>query len=587
MNIKFPDNKSYDFELGTPIVILGANGSGKTRFSIELEKNNSKLTKSDNSNGKILVHRISAQKNLNINPSIRINDLDSSRNSVVYGNELGDADKFFRKYNNKPATWLANDYDGILSFLFAQSHKELYDNHERDKKLFHEKRERYPIITTVTETAASIWNDLMPHRRIDFSSSKVNAYYKEANYSGEEMSDGERMVLYIICQVILLEKNSILIIDEPELHIHKAILYRLWDKLESYRPDCIFIYITHDLDFASSRNTDKSIWIKSFDGKSWEYEFLEINKYSDIPQSLFYEIVGTRQNIIFVEGTSDSYDFMLYKEFFHDQNYHIIPCGSCKNVIKYTRSKDIYSKFTTINVYGLIDRDFRTENEINKLMKDGIFCLNVAEVENLFVVPDLLDIMEIQLGCNKGSAQSAKNFIQELFSKRKESQIQESFIQEINHKLSTYKISDKKATIPEIKSFFDVNFSEEKIKDILSEKQTLFDQTKEVDDILKIFNHKGLSKSIGSQFEITGKNYPQRVINIIKENKNDIKKDIFSVLSKYIPNIEEESKSISEFLNNSNNPPKTENINDEAIYQSEKRDNRISQNDGSFTVDWS
>ena len=65
------------------------------------------------------------------------------------------------------------------------------------------------------------------------------------------MSDGERAVLYLIVQVLCIPDNKKLIIDEPELHLHGSIMNRLWKGLEQVRPDCLFIYITHDTDFAA------------------------------------------------------------------------------------------------------------------------------------------------------------------------------------------------------------------------------------------------------------------------------------------------------------------------------------------------
>ncbi|MCR5461204.1 MAG: hypothetical protein K6F51_15175, partial [Acetatifactor sp.] len=76
-------------------------------------------------------------------------------------------------------------------------------------------------------------------------------------------------------------------------------------------------------------------------------------------------------------------------------------------------------KLQSIEVYGIIDRDFRGDHEIDMLKADGIYTLGVAEVENLFVVPELLDIIERILGCDTGTAEAAKQFIVELFDKLK------------------------------------------------------------------------------------------------------------------------------------------------------------------------
>ena len=50
-----------------------------------------------------------------------------------------------------------------------------------------------------------------------------------------------------------------LIIDEPELHVHRSIMDRLWDELEGARPDSVFVFITHDLEFAASRTAKNSL----------------------------------------------------------------------------------------------------------------------------------------------------------------------------------------------------------------------------------------------------------------------------------------------------------------------------------------
>lgn len=90
-----------------------------------------------------------------------------------------------------------------------------------------------------------------------------------------------------------------MIIDEPELHLHKALMVRLWNRLEEERTDCTFIYITHDLDFAVSKIASKTIWIKSYQNNNWNWELLEPN--GVIPENLYLEVLGSRKPILFVE----------------------------------------------------------------------------------------------------------------------------------------------------------------------------------------------------------------------------------------------------------------------------------------------
>lgn len=79
----------------------------------------------------------------------------------------------------------------------------------------------------------------------------------------------------MIGQCLISPENTVIVIDEPEIHLHKSIMYKLWDKIEEFCPTKTFIYITHDLDFAASRKEATKIWIKSYDGKdAWELNII-------------------------------------------------------------------------------------------------------------------------------------------------------------------------------------------------------------------------------------------------------------------------------------------------------------------------
>lgn len=42
-------------------------------------------------------------------------------------------------------------------------------------------------------------------------------------YNSSEMSDGERVIFYLIGQCLAVPENGIIVIDEPELHLHKSV----------------------------------------------------------------------------------------------------------------------------------------------------------------------------------------------------------------------------------------------------------------------------------------------------------------------------------------------------------------------------
>ena len=456
--------------------------------------------------------------------------------NLFWGNPDQYATKLGNRFGSNPATFLLDDFNKALSLLFSEENKELQLAHQQYKQAIKENALHPEPITTVVEKATEIWNELLPHRKIDLTGNGVHVNYEGQRYHGKEMSDGERVMLYMICQVLVQRPNTLLIIDEPELHIHKSVVDKLWSRLESERNDCVFMYITHDLNFALSRNEAKVLWIKSYSGSDWEYEFLDGADFEDIPETLLYEIIGTRQKVLFVEGTKNSYDYYLYQEIYKDKGYHVIPCGGCQEVIRLVKAKRTYEKLNAINVYGIVDRDFRTEGEISALRCDGIYCLNVAEVENLFVVPELLDIMEKALACESGAAQQAKEFINDLFCKNKDNQIMLALSQEMKYQLSLFELGKQKLTPKEIKNRIDLKYSEQNIAKFLDEKQQIFDGADTIEKILAVFNFKDMSKKVGGNFGIKGRDYPQRVLNLLRSKRSE-KEAILEALGKYTPEL--------------------------------------------------
>ena len=120
------------------------------------------------------------------------------------------------------------------------------------------------------------------------------------------MSDGERVAFYLLGQVLCAPTDAIVVIDEPEIHLHRAIQVALWDEAEKSRPDCTFVYITHDLEFAGARSAARKIWVKSFDGSSWTWD--EVEPQEDLPDHLVFQVLGSRRPVLFVEGEANSLD---------------------------------------------------------------------------------------------------------------------------------------------------------------------------------------------------------------------------------------------------------------------------------------
>lgn len=154
------------------------------------------------------------------------------------------------------------------------------------------------------------------------------------------------------------------------MHIHVSLIKRLFDLIENERPDCVFIYLTHSIDFAFSRQNAKKIWAKSYEDGKWDYEIL--NGAMPIPEQLYLEVLGSRLPVIFIEGDDSSIDYEIYSQVFSD--YTLKPVNSCTKVIQIAKSFNDAFEIHRIHSYGIIDRDRRDKVDINNLVSKIYGC---------------------------------------------------------------------------------------------------------------------------------------------------------------------------------------------------------------------
>ena len=358
------------------LVVVGANGVGKSRLGHWVELNQA--------NGRE-VHRISAQRSLFFDSNVTHKPIESAQTQLLYGyHDPKVATKLAHRWGGNPMSKPPNDYDVLLALIYGLERK-------RDSAVVAEIREGAShtagsIQNSVLDDIKAIWKEVLPHRELKTVDDKVKASIPGGHeYDAVEMSDGERVALYLMGECLCAPKNTVLVIDEPEIHLHRAIQGRLWDQLETARPDCSFIYITHDLEFAAQRDYSRRIWIESYDGEIWNWR--EVPEQDDFPPAMMLQILGSRKPILFVEGESSSLD-RIYRCLF--PSHTIVARGSCSSVIRSVRAMAQPGIFSGHAAFGLIDRDRRSQQEIDALARENVYACPVAEVENLLCLPAVL-----------------------------------------------------------------------------------------------------------------------------------------------------------------------------------------------------
>jgi energy-coupling factor transporter ATP-binding protein EcfA2 len=368
------------------LVVVGANGSGKTRFGAWLDSKNITLH-----------HRVSAHRSLSFPERVQPTDLAEAERHLFYGNPTTEHPAHHRQHSrwkNNPATALLNDFEPLVTVMVSESFT-VSDEYRVMMKVG--KEYRAPPKTRLDQVK-EIWEAVLPARELVVTGSRIEAQSRQSKeiYHAKEMSDGERGIFHLIAEALSVPKNGVFIVDEPELHLHRAIQSRLWDAIESARPDCTFIYITHDLGFAASRKDATKVWLREYTDGKWDWE--EVPESDMFPETLLLEVMGSRRPILFVEGDRSSLDYFIYGKVFPDHT--VIPCGSCELVVHSVRSFTQIPSLHHNKCGGLIDNDGRSDADIKMLNGLGIAVLPVALVENLFLIEPVLAIAAEKLGHN-------------------------------------------------------------------------------------------------------------------------------------------------------------------------------------------
>lgn len=521
---KSTDSKAnIDFPVSSSVVITGANGSGKTRLGVWMEFEGSQNN---------IVRRISAQKSLTMPDFSNTSSMEEAEADLKFGiNNVKETKsnpthyKTYSRWGNKPSTYLLNDYEKLMVYLFTEFFQKTIEHSEG----------KTPDNKAIIYKIKSIWELVLPHRELIIEAGKVKTKVKGASgtaYNASDMSDGERVIFYLIGQCLTANKDSILVIDEPELHLHKSIHFKLWSILEIERKDCLFVYITHDLDFAARKSSAEKIWIKSYDGHNWVWEALP--EFEELPEELVLEVLGARTPVIFVEGTANSFDLQLYGLFYSD--YLIIPKGSCENVIQVVKGLNESGIVNGKKIIGIIDRDRRVQAEINNLKKNGVLVLDVAEVENLFILPEIIKVACESLEFEYSDKQSEiTGKVIDSLKNELDVQISKRASGEIVHKLRSF--NDKSNGIDKIKSSYDDvvnNIAIDAIYADVAKEFTAVISSNDYLGALQLYNRKALLTLVGEVLGFKKGEYVSLILRLSKGSKRDA---IVAALNNYLPDI--------------------------------------------------
>lgn len=355
---------SFISKVDSTTVIIGANGAGKSSLINELRKNSIDE-----------MYVLPAQKLLYFVLNF------PQRNNVTKEKYISESKQVDIKidtidlYPFDIQNSISNTFTKLITLL-VKDYTNIVTRRSRKEK---------DLPLTLWDRVERIWNQIFPEIIFELEPDErvVKVEKNGFKYSINGLSDGERCILFYIGNIILAPENSYIIVDEPETFLNAAVYNELWDLLISERPDCQFIFASHNMDFVQSRTNATYVWCKKFEAPyDLDYELLE--KSQEVPLSLLTEVSGTRKPVLFCEGTKNSIDYQIYSKLFSEFCF-VKPVQGHKQVIQYTKAYNDLQHIHGNTAYGIIDNDWMDESNIQVYKEQNIFVLPFNEVEMILV----------------------------------------------------------------------------------------------------------------------------------------------------------------------------------------------------------
>lgn len=356
--------------LERPAVIVGANGAGKSRFA----------------------GRLAADMRAHSNPRPVFNI--SGLKALYDTRRTSDSiDSIFDSIMPGRSSEGTTQLDRLMAMLVHDEMVNLFRY-----KAAHAAGMATRLEPTRLDTLIALWQEVFPGNRILVESGQMLFSRQTSNdddeddsgaYSAGKLSAGEKAVIYYIGAVIYAPEGALVMVDSPEMFLHPSLMESLWNRLELLRRDLSFVYVTHDLSFASSRSDTSLIWVRRYDPTriAWDYELLPPN--SQLSDEVYLAIMGSRKPVLFIEGDGvHSIDARLYPLLFKD--YSVKSLGSCNKVIEATRTFNDLSGFHHLDSRGIVDRDRRDDKEVAYLRGKRIMVPEVAEIENILMLEEVV-----------------------------------------------------------------------------------------------------------------------------------------------------------------------------------------------------
>jgi len=181
----------------------------------------------------------------------------------------------------------------------------------------------------------------------------------------DALSSGEREVFTTVFDLMLHEpSDSIVFFDEPEMHLHPELSFRLLRALENIGERNQFIFCTHSPDIITESLDHSVIFIKSPEGDENQAVTVEKDDEKVTALKLLGQnlgVIALGRKIVLIEGEEASLDKQIYGEITGNSfpQYVLVPTGGRKTSLSFSQIvDDVLSKaLWGIDFFMIVDHD--------------------------------------------------------------------------------------------------------------------------------------------------------------------------------------------------------------------------------------
>ena len=214
----------------------------------------------------------------------------------------------------------------------------------------------------------AFWQLLAPKKLVEVNTRNQQIYYEidGNNLAIETLSSGEREVINIAFDFILRgPEDCVVVFDEPELHLHPELSYKLLQTLSSIGKRNQFLFCTHSPEIISASLENTVVFVKQPQQDN-DNQALVIHRDDETHHALqalgqSIGVISLGKKLVLIEGQEASLDKQTYGAILRSQfpEFVLVPAGGKDTIRSFADVKENILNKTIwgVGFYLLCDRD--------------------------------------------------------------------------------------------------------------------------------------------------------------------------------------------------------------------------------------